>query len=170
MKTEQKRNDGISLRAVNICLIIGAVVISGLMIFSTFHLSTSFHNLTNASEQQIELRNAARELTDASDYLTEKVQRFSVLGDIRFLEEYFAEAFEANHREEAIETMSERSGNTVALEHLQNAMDGSVKLMDREYMEPTRPTPRTSSRKPTRQCTSRSTAARTHTPSTPTKT
>lgn len=127
------KSDGISLRTVHTLLVIGAVIISGLMIFSTFHLSTSFQSLTKASEQQIELRKAARELMDASDYLTECAQRFTTSGDTRFLDEYFDEAFRANHREEAIRTMSEGEGTSDALKKLQSAMDSSVKLMDQEY-------------------------------------
>ncbi len=133
MARQQKRKDGISLRTIHTWLIIGAVVISGLMIISTFHLSTSFSDLAETSEQQISLRKAARELSDASDYLTEKVQRFCVQGDMRFAEEYFVEAFVANHREEALATMSAGSGTEAALEELQRAMDSSVALMDREY-------------------------------------
>ena len=131
----QKPNekDGISLRTIHLCLIVGAVIISILMLFSTYHLFTSFRHLTETSEQQIELRKAARELMDASDYLTEKVQRFSVLGDMRYLEEYFDEAFVANHREEAIATMSGGTGTEAALEKLQAAMASSVELMEREY-------------------------------------
>ncbi len=125
--------DGISLRTVHTLLVIGAVIIAGLMLYSTYHLSVSFQNLTKASEQQIELRKAARELMDASDYLTESVQRFTVNGDMRFLDDYFNEAFEANHREEAIKKMSEGEGASDALAKLQNAMDTSVKLMNQEY-------------------------------------
>jgi len=133
MASKHMRGDGISLRTIHTCLIVGAVIISGLMLFSTFHLSTSFRDLTDASEQQISLRKAARELMDASDYLTEKVQRFCVLGDMHFVDEYFSEAFEANHREEAIATMSEGKRSAAALEKLQSAMDGSLALMNREY-------------------------------------
>ena len=133
MLLKQKETEGISLRTVYVWLIIGAVMISGLMLFSTYHLFISFRHLTETSEQQIELRKAARELMDASDYLTEKVQRFSVLGEQRFLEEYFEEAFVANHREEAIATMEGGTGTEAALEKLQAAMDSSVGLMEREY-------------------------------------
>ena len=133
MLLKQNEKDGISLRTVHLCLIIGAIIISSLMLFLTFHLFTSFRNLTETSEQQIELRKAARELMDASDYLTEKVQRFSVLGDKRFLDEYFEEAFVANHREEAISTMARGTGTQDALEKLKAAMASSIELMDREY-------------------------------------
>ena len=133
MVPKKDQNEGISLRTVNIFMIIGAVVISCLMVYFTYQLSVSFRDLTKSSEQQIELRKAALELMDASDYLTEKVQRFTVHGDMRFLEEYFQEAFEANRREEAIEKMSEGAGADEALRKLETAMEGSLKLMDQEY-------------------------------------
>ena len=133
METNSTQSEGISLRTIHLWLIIGAAIISCLMFYSTYNLSTSFRHLTETSEQQIELRKAARELMDASDYLTEKVQRFAVLGDMRFLEEYFKEAFEANHREEAITRMEAGSGADTALEKLKAAMESSVSLMNREY-------------------------------------
>ena len=133
MQLRHKRDEGISLRTTHLLLVIGAVIMSGLMFYSTFHLSVSFRRLTEASEEQIELRKAARELMDASDYLTEKVQRFTVMGDMHFLNEYFTEAFETNRREEAIDRMTVGSGNTAALQNLQSAMQGSLELMNLEY-------------------------------------
>ena len=133
MFLEEDQDKGVSLRTIHLWLIIGAVIISGLMILFTFQLSASFQALTTASEQQVKLAQAARELMDASDYLTERVQRFTVQGDMRFLEEYFAEAFESKRREEAIDRMSEGSGNETALQSLQTAMNYSLELMDQEY-------------------------------------
>ena len=114
-------------------LVIGAAIISVLMFYSTYQLFDSFYHLTETTEQQIELRKAARELMDASDYLTEKVQRFTITADMQFLNDYFTEAFEANRREEAIQKMSEGKGNEAALADLKEAMNGSLKLMEREY-------------------------------------
>ena len=67
MAKKEKQNEGISLRTVHLCLIVGAIIISALMFVSTYHLSTSFRDLANTSEKQIELRKAARGLMDASD-------------------------------------------------------------------------------------------------------
>jgi len=50
MSLEQSESDGISLRTIHLCLIIGAAIISGVMLYSTYHLSTSFRNLTETSE------------------------------------------------------------------------------------------------------------------------
>ena len=133
MMRKQNPETGISLRTIHFWLIAGSVILCSLMFFSTYHLSESFRHLTEASEEQIELRKAARELMDASDYLTENVQRFTVSGDQKFLDQYFQEAFEANHREEAIALMSGRTEAEAALQKLQAAMDNSVRLMEREY-------------------------------------
>ena len=133
MAKKEKQNEGISLRTVHLCLIVGAIIISALMFVSTYHLSTSFRSLTSTSEQQIELRKAARELMDASDYLTESVQRFTVMGDRKYLDDYFREAFESRRREKAVSRMFDGVGNAAAFKKLQSAMDGSLELMNREY-------------------------------------
>ncbi|MBQ3295210.1 MAG: diguanylate cyclase [Erysipelotrichaceae bacterium] len=133
MFINRKKNDGISLRTIHLWLVLGAAVVSIVMFNLTFNLSNSFERLTETSENQIEMRKAARELMDASDYLTEKVQRFTVMGESRFMDEYFVEAFVANRREEAIQKMSEGSTDEEALEDLKEAMNGSVELMKREY-------------------------------------
>jgi CHASE3 domain sensor protein len=130
---ETVKRDGVSLRTIHFWLIVGSVMLCGLMFYSTFHLSSSFKHLTETNEQQIELTNAAQELMDASDFLTERVQRFTVKGDRRFLDEYFNEALTAHHREEAIERMGKGQGTNTAYQKLEAAMDMSVKLMDTEY-------------------------------------
>ena len=106
---------------------------SGIVVFSTYRLMSTFQRLTAATEQHMELEKAAHELMDASDYLTESVQRFTINGDMEFLDRYFTEAFESNRREEAIRKMGVDRRAEAALEQLQAAMDSSVKLMDREY-------------------------------------
>ena len=51
-----KKHDGISLRTIHTVLIILGVLISALMVYFTFRLSTEFRQVTDASELQIELR------------------------------------------------------------------------------------------------------------------
>ena len=133
MSSSPKPKKSISLRAIHIWLIAGAVLISGLVFFTTYHLSVSFRHLNETSEQQIRLREAARELMDASDYLTENAQRFTVNGDMRYLEAYFNEAFDTNRRENAIVKMSLDDSAKPALKKLQAALTESNKLMKQEY-------------------------------------
>ena len=133
MSLSKRNKDGVSLRAVYVGIIIAALIISGLMFYATFSLTSTFQRLTDATENQIALDKAAHELMDASDYLTERVQRFTVNGDPRFMNEYFTEAFETNRREHAIEKMSGDPRTSAALEQLQEAMEESKELMHREY-------------------------------------
>lgn len=128
-----KGNKGISLRTTYILIVIVATIISGLLFYSTFRLSVGFRILTESTEEQIEKRKAARELMDASDFMTESVQCFVVRGEVRFLDEYFVEVFRNNRREEAIGIMSVGEGDNAALQALLTAMDHSNRLMETEY-------------------------------------
>ena len=103
---QRKWKKGVSLRTIHVWLIITMLAISGIVVYSTYSLTSTFRRLADAAEQQNKLEKAAHELMDASDYLTESVQRFTLNGDIRFLEQYFTEAFESLRREEAISQIS----------------------------------------------------------------
>ena len=132
MSTKKPRK-GLSLRTIQIWLIVGAVVVSGLMFYSTYNLSASYRQLTETTQQHIELRKAALELMEASDYMTEKVQRFAVKGDFSHLQAYFNEALVTQHREEALRTMSQGDESAAALAKLKQALKASNALMEKEY-------------------------------------
>ncbi len=124
---------GISLRVIQICLVLITAIVSGIMLFFTYRLTATFLRLAAATEEHIRLEKAAHELMDASDYLTERVQRFTISGDVHFLNEYIEEAFEENRREEAVEKMNIDERTSAAMRQLREAMSHSVDLMDREY-------------------------------------
>ncbi|MBR3635853.1 MAG: GGDEF domain-containing protein [Lachnospiraceae bacterium] len=125
--------NGISHRIVHLWLIIIIIIFSGTVVFATIRMTDNFLDITEASDQSSELQKAAHELMNASDYLTEQVQRFTINGDICFMEQYFTEAFESRRREEAISKMAMDSRTDAALSQLQVAMDNSVELMELEY-------------------------------------
>ena len=64
---KHRRDGGVSLRTLHICMITGAAFMCSLMPITTCHSLRSFHHLTERSERRIELKKAARELMDASD-------------------------------------------------------------------------------------------------------
>ena len=97
----------------------------------TLHRSISLH--AEATGDYIELAAAADDLMDASDYLTEEVQRYTVMGERTHLENYFREAEEDRRREQALAVMFRNAPNSPALTQLQAAMRESVDLMNREY-------------------------------------
>ena len=127
------KSEGISLRVVYTCLLILAISASALLLYATYYTSSSYDHLSDATDKYIEIQKAAYELMDASDLLTENVQRFTVDGNIKFLNDYFTEAFETKRREKAIDIVSEQNMSESALRQLQLALDESIKLMDREY-------------------------------------
>ena len=134
MKKNRKiNNEGISLRVVHIAMVVCAVIISLLLVFSTYQSSNVFTALNKATGNYIVRQEAAHELMEASDYLTEMVQRFTLEGDTQYLENYFEEAFTSKRREAAITSMSESEAESVLVEQLQKAMDESTSLMYREY-------------------------------------
>ena len=125
--------EGISLRAIHIAMIICAVVISLLLIFSTYQSASVFSSLSKAAGDYSVRQKAAHELMEASDYLTEMVQRFTLEGDTQYLENYFEEVFVSRRREESITSMSEGETEKLLVAQLQEAMAESTSLSYREY-------------------------------------
>lgn len=127
------KSEGLSLRVFYTWNILVALIVSGFMFYVTYGISSTYQDLAEAIENQIALDKAAHMLMDASDYLTERVQRFTVAGDMKFLNEYFDEAFKTKRREKALEAMSKIPSGRTALIELKKAMMESVNLMEREH-------------------------------------
>ena len=127
------RSEGVPLKTVRIWFLAVASAVSLLLLYATLHATLSLSGLTKATDDYIALQKAAYQLMDASDYLTEMVQRFSAAGEVKYLDKYFEEALVNRRREEAIEIMSANPNSESALEQLELALRESVELMDREY-------------------------------------
>ncbi len=132
-KSLKNAGNGISLRAVHIAMIVCAVIISLLLVFSTYQSSNVFSALSKATGNYIVRQSAAHELMEASDYLTEMAQRFTQEGDAQYLDNYFEEAFVSRRREASITSMSESEAEEALVAQLENAMEESTSLMYREY-------------------------------------
>ena len=126
-------NEGISLRSVHIAMLVCAVAISLMLIFSTYQSSNVFSSLSRATGNYIVRQKAAHDLMEASDYLTEMAQRFTLEGETQYLDNYFEEAFTSKRREASITSMAESEAEGALVEQLEKAMDESVSLMYREY-------------------------------------
>ena len=127
------REEGISLRVIHIAMIICAVVISMLLVFSTYQSAGVFSTLSRATEEYTVRQEAAHELMEASDYLTEMVQRFTLEGDTQYLDNYFEEVFVSRRREAAITSMAGNESEKELVAQLQEAMNESSSLSYREY-------------------------------------
>lgn len=127
------KENGIRLRWVHIIIIIFTAVISFFMLYETFRFSAAFEDVTGATDEYIELQKDADGLMNASDYLTQEVQDFTVTTEKIHLINYFEEAEETKRREKAIEKMKDITGEGTAYKFLHNAMNESLDLMQTEY-------------------------------------
>ncbi|MCR5090438.1 MAG: GGDEF domain-containing protein [Oscillospiraceae bacterium] len=127
------KENGLSLKIIFRLILGFTLAVTVGLLFMTYHTIRSFRALSEATEVYIVLEDAATGLMNASDYLTEEAQCYTVLGDRMRMENYFHEADETRRRERAVETMESILPDSAALQELKDAMSESLSLMDREY-------------------------------------
>ena len=99
------REDGLPLKVTSRLILAFSLVVTAVLIFATVKAIHSYRALENSTDVYITLEEQAYELMTASDYLTEQVQRFTVSGERRYLDNYFREAFQNRRREGAIDAI-----------------------------------------------------------------
>ncbi len=124
--------NGISIRVIHILMLICAAAIVALLVVSTTQSSNVFSKLSSETENYIVRQKAAHELMEASDYLTESVQRFTISGDVKYMNQYFEEANTSQRRQQAITTMSENKADENLVKQLEEALAESNSLMEKE--------------------------------------
>ena len=128
-----KNKPGISLKIMQISMIVIASLVSFALLYYTYVSYNNYQNLSDATDEFISLQGAAEGLMDASDHLTEMAQRFTNEGDLTYLNAYFEEANVTKRRENALEVIKTYPECSTALEMIQKALDNSIELMNREY-------------------------------------
>lgn len=123
----------VKIRNVSKCNAI--VAIGGCLLFITLSLMSNqqFHALQSTTEEYIECEKAVTDLQNASDYLSEEVQLFTLTGDESFMRNYFYEANELCRRENALETLRQYFDGTAVFSSLQTALDYSREIMETDY-------------------------------------
>ena len=127
------KEEGVSLRLTFLLMFFISLGITVVLLLTTYQAIHSYHSLSNATDNYIDLQEAADSLMKASDYLTEEAQCYAVMGERRHLDNYFMEAEVTRRREHAIEVMESRLPDSEALVELKNALQESIHLMDKEY-------------------------------------
>ena len=130
---KKRAERGVSLRRFSWLMLFLSAIIMAILLYTTISTVRAFDALSDATGDYIELAAAADDLMDASDYLTEEVQRYTVIGDRTHLENYFREAEGERRREHALAVMFKNAPNSPALAQLQSAMNESMDLMSREH-------------------------------------
>ena len=126
------RVHGLSFNRVNVFMMITALVMTAVLLGQTLWTSSVFTDLRRATDDYLAGQDAAYMLADASDYLTEEAQEFTVSGDPAHLENYFRELLEDRRRETAVAEMPGKDENTSAYQNLQAALEASDALKELE--------------------------------------
>lgn len=127
------KDEGLSLRLTFFLMLIISIGITVILLGTTYHTIRSFHALSDATDDYIELQDVASSLLSASDYLTEEAQCYTVTGERRHMDNYFTEAEETRRRERAVQIMEGQMPDSEALKNIKDAMRESEALMAREY-------------------------------------
>lgn len=85
------------------------------------------------NKNAITCENAAKQLQDGSDYLSEQVRLYAMTEEVKYMDLYFTEANKTRRRENALEELRIYFDGTKIIKSLQNAMECSRNLMATEY-------------------------------------
>lgn len=129
----ETKNKGISLKTTSVLMVIISEIIAVALLITGTRTFRSFGDMEKSTEDYIALTEAASDLMNASDYLTEAVQRFTVMGGRKYMRNYFTEANVTRRRDRSLDILKIKMPGSQAMEKLEQSMVESVSLMDREY-------------------------------------
>lgn len=92
-----------------------------------------FGVLRSTTDRYIVCENAAKQLQDGSDYLTEQARLYAMTGEAKYRDLYFEESNTTRRREKALEELRQYFDGSAAFAALQSALETSQKLMETEY-------------------------------------
>lgn len=127
------RVKGISIRNIQLLMALLMLVISVLLLFTTYRTKLGYSRMREYTGDYIQWERDADKLQMGSDYLTEQARCFVETGKRDYLDNYFEEAEVTRRRDAALESIRGIVDDHVAYDALEAAMDESVALMDREY-------------------------------------
>ena len=130
---KKTKEQGISLKIASAVMLVVSLAIMVMLLVASGRTLGGYRRMEKMTDDYILLQEATAELMAASDYLTEEVQCYTVMGDRKHLENYFNEAEVARRREHAISVMGRELPDSPALNDLLEGMEESLSLMDREY-------------------------------------
>lgn len=124
---------GVRLQTVNSIMIMVVVGVSIILLVSIDRMTNTYHELKKTTDTYIACQDDGREVMEASDYLTDSARAFAATGDVKYLDDYFAESKEIQRREKAVENMESYMPESEARDYLDKALEESQELMDMEY-------------------------------------
>ena len=123
----------IRIRRLNAVAIVMAAVLALFALVNLEHVFESERQSEEANLRYHACSSAARDLQEASDYLTSQVRVYVSTGDRTYMDAYMTELLETDRRGRAVETLRENLGDdSPALRDLEEALEHSNELAVRE--------------------------------------
>lgn len=132
MKRKQKELKGLKIRNFNTFMIFISCALYACLLMATVYASRNYEQLTDTTNDYIRLEDAAKDIMQASDYLTEQVRLYAETMDPEHAKLYFEEANVTCRREHALEILTQHSLDHLHEESLELAVQNSNALMIRE--------------------------------------
>ncbi|MBQ9065353.1 MAG: EAL domain-containing protein [Blautia sp.] len=132
---KEKEKRVFPIRAVNSAFVILVFILTIALAAVDIMIGRANIDMDAATRDNTLAVQSAGDLQAASDYLTESVRSFAILGEREYFDNYFEEANNARRRDKALsdlETLLKGSDNN-AYSALSHALDTSNELMELEY-------------------------------------
>lgn len=123
----------IKIQTVSIWSIIITIAVAIFFIIISAWGHQQFKVLQNTTDQYINCENAAKQLQDGSDYLTEQARLYVMTGEQKYMNLYVKETDVTKRREKAVEDLHKYFDGTETFESLKAALNSSQELSQTEY-------------------------------------
>ena len=129
-KTSNKR--GISLKLIHGILVVLSLSLSISLVIITRFAESSYRKIDDLSNGYIQCTQDIQILDETSDYLTSKSREYVAIGNAQAAADYIIEINEKRTREKSLENVNKYFANTDVQTLLENALDSSNRLADKE--------------------------------------
>ena len=123
----------IKIQTVSAWIVGITVVMTIVFVILSVRSECEFRALQRTTDEYIICEQSAKQLQEASNYLTEQARLYAMTGETQYRDNYFEEAKVTRRREHALDSLEVYFDGTTALESLRNALDASSQLMEQEY-------------------------------------
>ena len=134
MSTETEHGlGGIRIRRVFYAVVVTAAVFCFLLLYITVETERVYTRSEGDWTAYVRMQQDAYGMQQGSDYLTQQVRIYTVTEDFACVRLYFEEAEETRRRDRALSAFREGAENEESFLCLEQAMEKSLDLMEREY-------------------------------------
>ena len=124
---------GVRMRALNAALMVVVLVVSVLLLFSSYHATQGYDRMRLATDRYIVCQQNAELFREGSDTLTADVRSFAATGDPAHAQAFMEEMEVTRSRERALEGIRQYMSGAETLNYLSSALEKSNALVGVEF-------------------------------------